>query len=104
MFNNTNLIIRIVIAILTFITSGLLIWLLLRYVVITTIAIQDVSHNLELAISGGHLPNVNSGRMNPVANIISRVNSPNSVDIASIVSRVSSTNSVNIANIIYSIS
>jgi len=67
-------------------------------------AIQDVSNNLELAISGGHLPNVNSGRVNPVANIISRVNSLNSVDIASIVSRVSSTNSVHIANIISSIS
>lgn len=104
MFNNVNLIIRIVIAILTFITSGLLIWLLLRYVVFTTYAIQDVNHNLELAIVRGHLPNLNSGGMNLVANIISRVNSPNSVDIASIVSNVNSTNSVHIANIISSIS
>lgn len=93
MFNNFYLIIRIVIAILTFITSGFMIFLILRYVVFTTYAIEHLSNSIELILVDRNSAFVSSTPINPIANIgnmISRVSSPDSVDIANIVSSISS--------------
>jgi hypothetical protein len=77
MFNNTNLIIRVVISILTFITSGFMIYLLLRYVIFTTYAIEHLNDSIQLVLSRGH-----SSPLAAVVNTISRVGSINSMDIA----------------------
>jgi hypothetical protein len=73
MFNNTNLIIRIVIAILTFITSGFMIFLLLRYVLNTNTAIENLIDSIQHLIDRAH---------SPIVNLISRPESINSIDIA----------------------
>jgi len=73
MFNNTNLIIRIVIAILTFITSGFMIFLLLRYVLNTNTAIENLIDSIQHLIDSAH---------SPIVNLISRPESINSIDIA----------------------
>jgi hypothetical protein len=77
MFNNTNLIIRVVISILTFITSGFMIFLLLRYIIFTTYAIEHLNDSIQLVLSRGH-----SSPLAAVVNTISRVGSINSMDIA----------------------
>ena len=77
MFNYTNLIIRVVISILTFITSGFMIYLLLRYVIFTTYAIEHLNDSIQLVLSRGH-----SSPLAAVVNTISRVGSINSMDIA----------------------
>jgi hypothetical protein len=77
MFNNTNLIIRVVISILTFITSGFMVFLIIRYVIFTTYAIEHLNDSIQLVLSRGH-----SSPLAAVVNTISRVGSINSMDIA----------------------
>ena len=73
MFNNTNLIIRVVISILTFITSGFMIFLIIRYILNTNIVIENLIVTIQHFIDRAN---------SPIVNTISRVGSINSMDIA----------------------
>jgi hypothetical protein len=70
-----------------------MIFLILRYVVFTTYAIEHLSNSIELILVDRNSAFVSSTPINPIANIgniISRVSSPDSVDIANIVSSINS--------------
>jgi hypothetical protein len=79
MSNNphTFLFFKIVIAILIFITSGFTIFVIIRYIIITTYSVEQILNYIELSLNRGNSPIINS-----ISSIISRVSSPSSVDIA----------------------
>src|ERR1700678_510686 len=97
MFNNTYLIIRIVIAILTFITSGFMIYVIMRYVIVTTYAVENIMNVYEQTLARVNSIDFLIARMNfPIVNSIPYSTIP--VDsISSIISRVGSSSSVDIA-------
>ena len=93
MSNNTNicLIIKIVVAILTFITSGFMIYVIMRYVVVTTYAVENIMNVYEQTLARVNSIDLTIARLNfTIANSIPS-------EISSIISRVSPSSSVDIA-------